>query len=159
MASDKKMNPVQSVPLPADPGQAVTRLIEMIDAMAAIFTVETEALNQGDTKAFQLLHDRKLAATRAYQDAFAQVLDRDDIKGRVAPHLLQELQARQSTFDGISRANCAALERINRSTTRLHDRIMGMFRDSAKRKAHAYGSRGVMQDSNRSVSVSINASA
>ena len=128
--------------------------------MAAVFVVETEALDRGDTKAFQLLHDRKLAATRAYQDAFAQVLDRsDNIKGRVPPQLIQELQARQAVFDGISRANCAALERGNRSTIRLHDRIMGMIRDSAKRKAHAYGQRGQMQDSARAVSVSLNASA
>lgn len=143
-----------------DAGRAMQDMMLTIDALRGIYVRETEALENTDTQTFLSLQDEKLEAAQKYKRGIESLMTREDLKN-VSPAIKNKLAAAQKDFAGLADRNIEALQRMQRSTERLGQTIMGAAKDAARKKqAFSYGENGLVhKNEKRTVSMGLSETA
>jgi hypothetical protein len=130
--------------LPVDPVRAVRAMMARVAALQSVYERETGALEAAQVETFMQLQADKLAAAAAYQAGMEALLARKaEVEGVLDPALRGQIAAMQATFAAVTRRNMEALERMQRSVTRLADKICAAARaDVAGRGPVGYGPGG-----------------
>lgn len=136
--------------LSADPNRAIQEMMETIDSVRTIVMKETESLETANTKAFLDIQQQKLEAARKYQNGIESMLERSSEMKHVNPLLKKRLVQMQQEFSTLTAKNLEALKRMQRSTERLGEVIMGAAKTAAKsQRTVAYGETGVITGAER----------
>lgn len=138
-----------------DVRSAVVDVIETIRSLNSLYTEETEALKRSDSTAFMALQDQKIKSAQEYQNKMAHLLaHKEDVKRIDAP-LKDRLKELQSEFQAISKENVAAIERMQRCTERLGNRLRTAAVNSAQQqRSFSYSETGAIPNATQKKVVS-----
>lgn len=144
--------------LPDVPRKAVEEMISIITELQAVYTDETNALENSQMDRFLDLQPQKIYVARRYEHGIKQMLDRQDEMRNVDPSLRNRLRSMQRDFSQLVFKNRNALQRMQRTTNRLGETIRGAAKDIIeKRVATSYSAEGSLnkyKKGNTSVGVS-----
>ncbi len=142
-----------------DPNVALMDMMRTVRTLKSVVEKETDVLERTDISAFMSLQDEKLEVARSYHDKMADLLARKDQIKLAKPELKAALARAQKEFSEIVETNRTQLERMERSTKRLGDRIMSVARnEAAKENQIIYGSSGRVHGRDKA-SIGVNESA
>jgi hypothetical protein len=144
-----------------DPNKAMQEMMATIDELRGIYVKENEALDIADTISFLQLQEKKLETARDYQNGIENILSRKEQMKTVNPLLKKRLAEMQKGFAELTTKNMEGLKRMQRSTHRLGELLMGAARDAAKsQRTHVYGETGAIRGGERkSVSMGLSETA
>lgn len=125
-------NTTEAVLLARDPNKAMQEMMDMIDDLRRIYEAETAALESSNPKSFMELQDEKLNAAHRYERGVAQILARKTEMKSVDSTLKARLEAMQKDFVEMSYKNIKAIERMQRTTSRLGDTIRNAAKQAVK---------------------------
>lgn len=140
---------------PVDMRTAVVDVIETIRALNTLYSEETDALKRSDSKAFMALQDQKIKSAQEYHNKMAHILAyKEDVKRIDAP-LKDRLRQLQNEFQAISKENVAAIERMQRCTERLGNRLRTAAVNSAQQqRSFSYSETGAIPNATQKKVVS-----
>lgn len=140
---------------PVDMRTAVVDVIETIRALNTLYSEETDALKRSDSKAFMALQDQKIKSAQEYHNKMAHILaHKEDVKRIDAP-LKDRLRQLQNEFQAISKENVAAIERMQRCTERLGNRLRTAAVNSAQQqRSFSYSETGAIPNATQKKVVS-----
>ncbi len=144
-----------------DPNHAIQEIMDVIDSLKGVYARETEALNGADARRFLDLQDEKLATAKKYQEKIEEAMSRKDEMKVANPLIKKRLAEMEKEFYDLSEKNIEALQRMQRSTERLGETIMGAAKNSVKQmRAVSYGETGAFHaDEKKTVSMGVSETA
>ncbi|MDP7142907.1 MAG: flagellar protein FlgN [Alphaproteobacteria bacterium] len=148
----------EALVLARDPKKAMKQMLETIGNLSALYEEENDALAKANTQKFLSLQDEKIKIARNYQNGMRQILDRKDEFKDFSEEFKAKLIAKQKAFDEIARQNLTAIERTQKSVTRLNERIMETAREKASKKNVNYKDNGRLGRNERPVSMGLSES-
>lgn len=136
--------------LPRDPGAAVNEVLRTIEALREIYVLETNALENTDTKTFLDLQDNKLQTANLYQAQIETLMSRKDELKKINPKLKTQLTAMQKEFSELVSQNKSALERMQKCVTRLGETLRKAAKEAvSKDRAVNYRETGKVEENER----------
>lgn len=146
---------------PNDATRAMQDMMQTIDVLRGIYVRETSALETTDTKTFLGMQNEKLEAAQKYKRDMESLMTRQEELKKVSPVLKGKLAAAQKEFSALAERNLEALQRMQRSTERLGETIMGAAKDAVRKKqAFSYGENAkVNKNEKRTVSMGLSETA
>lgn len=140
---------------PMDMRAAVVDVIETIRSLNTIYSDETVALKRSDSKAFMALQEAKIKSAQDYQNKMAHILaNKQDVKRIEAP-LKDKLKALQIEFHTIAKENVDAIDRMQRCTERLGNRLRTAAVNSAQQqRSFSYSETGAIPNTTQKKVVS-----
>jgi uncharacterized protein YukE len=144
-----------------DPNRIMQDMMDTIDSLRVIYVLETDALNDTDTKTFLELQGQKLEMARKYQAGIEKILARKEEMKNISPLLKNRLTETQKEFSDLATKNMEAIKRMQRCTERLGDTIMNAAKEAAKsQQTFAYGENGSIRGGDKkSVSMGVSETA
>lgn len=122
---------------------AVVEVIETIRALNTLYKTETDALERSDTKAFMAIQRDKLARAQAYQNKMAILIASKHEMKAIDPALKNTLKGLQKDFQTIAKKNVVAIERMQRCTEKLGNRIRNAaVLDAQQQRSFSYSETG-----------------
>ncbi len=145
----------QSKLLPRDTNAALRDVMRTITILDAVFDEEIKILEKADMKGFMGLQDRKIAAAQMYESHMQQMTARKNELAMADPALKARLKEQYEEFSKTSSQNLLALERMQRSTDKLGNRIRNAAIKSAQsQRGYSYGETGAIPNNSRRKAVS-----
>ena len=147
--------------LSSDPQKAIQEMMETIDRMRNVYELETDALENLDTKAFLSLQNEKLQTTNIYKSGIEDILARKDEMKKIDPAIKKELERMQADFTELSAKNMSALKRMQRTMERLGNTVQKVAKESVKKqRVFSYGESGKLHsDDDKRVSIGVSETA
>lgn len=141
--------------LPRGTNAAIKEVMRTITILDAVFEEETKLLKSADTQGFMALQDRKIAAAQMYESHMQQMMARKDELKSADPALRDRLKTQYEEFSKTSAANLLGIERMQRTTDRLSERIRSAaVRAAQKDRGYSYGETGALPNVSRKKAVS-----
>lgn len=141
--------------LPRDTNAALKDVMRTITILDAVFDEETKILKDADMKGFMALQDRKIVAAQAYESHMQQMMARKKELAMADPSLKARLKETHAEFSKTSANNLLAIERMQRNTDKLGNRIRGAAIKAAQsQRGYSYGETGAISNSARKKAVS-----
>ncbi len=141
--------------LPRDTNSALKDVMRTITILDSVFDEETKILKKADMDGFMALQDRKIAAAQMYESHMQQMMARKKELAMADPSLKERLKAQYEEFSKSSAKNILALERMQRSTDMLGDRIRSAaIKVAQSQRGYSYGENGAIPNSAKRKAVS-----
>lgn len=145
----------QSKLLPRDTNAAIKDVMRTITILDAVFDEETKILKSSDTKAFMALQDRKIAAAQMYETHMQQMIARKKELTTADPALKDRLKAQYEEFSKTSIDNLLAIQRMQRNTDKLGNKIRSAaIKAAQKDRGYSYSETGAIPNASRKKAVS-----
>lgn len=142
----------QAVPRPAIPlidirglSPAMAGMMEAIHIYEELLVEENQALRSGDSKTVAALLDRKMGATRLYQDRLRTVLGDAEITRSLSTEQRTLIVAKVRSLEELARENTVLLKANMGAIEQLFEVINTAARKMRKREV-AYSQAGVIRD-------------
>ncbi len=136
--------------LPRDPARAMQEMMRIVDAMRDVYKRETSILDAQDIKGFLNIQAEKLEKADMYKTRIEELLARKVEMRKLEPSIKKRLENAQADFAELSAKNMQALKRMQRTTTRLGEKIQDVARKSANAdRAFSYGMSGKLDSQER----------
>jgi hypothetical protein len=142
----------QATPRPAVPlidirglSPAMAGMMEAIHIYEELLVEENQALRSGDSKTVAALLDRKMAATRLYQDRLRTVLGDAEITRSLSTEQRTLIVAKVRSLEELARENTVLLKANMGAIEQLFEVINTAARKMRKREV-AYSQAGVIRD-------------
>ncbi len=143
-----------------NPVKDVEALLTATERLIGIYEQETEALKSSDTKTFLNLQENKIEMSHQYQNLHTHVAERKEELKELPITLKEKLQDMDLKFKNTAHRNLKALNAMDKSMTRLNERIMKAAREVMQEKRARYGADGSLTiEQNKSISIGLNKSA
>ncbi len=145
----------QTQTLPKDTNAALLEMTHIIKKLGGIYEDETSALNNIDNEQFLSLQENKLVIAQEYRENMVQILDRKNEVSKTSPAMKRKLQEIYEEFQEISRKNMESLERMQKCTESLGNKLRSAaIRDAHKQNGYSYGNNGSISNTSSKKPVS-----
>jgi hypothetical protein len=124
---------------------AMAGMMEAIHIYEQLLVEENAALRSGDSKTVAALLDRKMGATRLYQDRLRTVLGDGEITRSLSPEQRAQIVSMVRSLEELARENTVLLKANMGAIEQLFEVINTAARKMRKREV-AYSQAGVIRD-------------
>ncbi len=139
-----------------NPNKIINEMMSTIDILRDVYIRETEALDNSDARNFMALQSEKVEKANIYKERIEFILKRKDQIRQADPALKQKLHDMQADFAELATRNMKALQRMQRSTERLGQRMGSAARESARQNGSVgYGETGALNAASSKKPISI----
>ena len=147
--------------LPASPDKALQEMMNTIDVLRDIYTMETKALESTDTQKFLEIQEKKLLSADRYRQSIEQMMARKDEMSKADPVLKERLKEMQNDFSALADKNKEALSRMQRCSERLSNTLRNAAKKAIqKKRSVAYSETGTLRkNSTKHIPMSISETA
>lgn len=141
--------------LPRDTNAALKDVMRTITVLGAVFDEETKVLKKADVQGFLSIQDRKIRAAQMYESHMQQMIARKKELTMADPSLKEKLKAQYEDFSKTSAENLLVLERMQKNTNALGDRIRGAAIKAAQnQRGYSYSETGAIPNTSRKKAIS-----
>lgn len=141
--------------LPRETNAALKDVMRTITVLGAVFDEETKILKNADVQGFMDLQERKVRAAQMYESHMQQMIARKKELVMADPALKERLKEQYEEFSKTSTENLLLLERMQKNTNALGDRIRNAAIKAAQiQRGYSYGETGEIPTTSRKKAIS-----